>query len=125
MDGLVAYDVKSKTDAEKTFYEGYILTRAIGEGIYVLYAMFHAMFLLWIAFTEFNFIYDALNTFAEKRGGVDKLTNLDGIRCLLFGIILGVGGYFSGTGLGHTEITRSVSNSSNDWFSNIYKISKD
>jgi len=62
--------------------------------------MVHAVFLFYMAYLEFNFIYDTILNFSDKRGGVDKITNVDGIRCLLFGIIIGVGGYLSGTSLG-------------------------
>lgn len=39
------------------------------------------------------------------RGGLSKITNIDGIRCLLFGIMLGSGGYFSGISLGTSAST--------------------
>ena len=62
--------------------------------------MAHAVFLMYMAYLEFNFIYDTILNYADKRGGVENITNVDGIRCLLFGIMIGVGGYLSGASLG-------------------------
>ena len=62
--------------------------------------MFHAVFLMYMAYVMFNRIYDAMMHYAESRGALNAVTNIDGIRCLLFGIMMGTSGYFSGTALG-------------------------
>ena len=61
--------------------------------------MLHAAFLGFMAYLDFQKIYGWVEKTAEARGGIDGLTSADGIRALLFGIMLGVSGYVSGVAL--------------------------
>ena len=76
-----------------------MLAFAVNQGIFSFYAMIHSLFLVAVAYWAFNTIFGRMVRYADERGGYLKVTAVDGIRCLLFGIMVGAAGYFSGIAL--------------------------
>lgn len=87
------------TNKSEITLKSLVLYFSINQGIFSVYAMIHSLFLVAIAYWAFKLIFGRVVLYSEERGGWDKVTAVDGIRCLLFGIMIGAAGYFSGIAL--------------------------
>ena len=72
---------------------------AANQGLYSIYAMIHSLFLVCMAYWDFQMIYSKMAAYADQRGGWAKITAVDGFRCLLIGVMHGASGYFSGNAM--------------------------
>ena len=61
-----------------------------------MYAFAHATLLSFGAYYDAMIIYDWLDKIDKKNGDMKKMTAEEGIKALLFGVMLGAGGYLAG-----------------------------
>ena len=91
--------------SERTDYETNWYIFLFNQGGFTMFAFVHAMFLALIGIYDSYLIFTYLQAIDDRNGSMKPMTNLEGLKALCFGIMLGSAGYLAGTSLANKSAT--------------------
>ena len=103
-DFVESYSAVTGNTSETTI-KNLFLWFSIQQGGYTMYAFAHALFLALMGAYDANMILTYIQDVDEANGDVNAMTSNQGLKGLLFGVMLGASGYLAGIALANRSDT--------------------